>query len=163
MVCAFRRRSSSRGNEARLDGLAEPGVIGDEEVDPRQPEGLAQRLHLVGVEPDAGTKGRLEEIRIGCGDAVPAQGVQERREAAWRVEPLGREVCPAFVFENPPVELVVPEDAERPPLSVVVGTGEPDDRRLTRRRWLHHLLDQPPTRTHLHEVARLRGAVRKFP
>ena len=29
------------GDEARLDGLAEPGVVGDEEVDPWKPERLA--------------------------------------------------------------------------------------------------------------------------
>ena len=35
------------GNQSRLDGLAEAGVVGDEEVDARKPQGLAQRLHLV--------------------------------------------------------------------------------------------------------------------
>ena len=48
------------GDEARLDGLAEPGVVGDEEVGARQPERLAQRLHLVGVDADSGPERRLE-------------------------------------------------------------------------------------------------------
>ena len=69
-------------DEAGLDGLAEAGVVGDEEIHARQSEGLAQGLHLVGVDPDAGAKRRLEEVGVGGGDAVPAQGVQEGAEMA---------------------------------------------------------------------------------
>ena len=42
------------GNEARLDRLAEADVIGDEEVDAREQESLAEGLELVGIEPDTG-------------------------------------------------------------------------------------------------------------
>ncbi len=83
------------GDEARLDRLAEAGVVGDEEVDARQPERLAQRLHLVGVDLDAGAERRLEEVRVGGGDAVPAQRVEEGRELARRVEALRGEVAPS--------------------------------------------------------------------
>ena len=69
-------------DEAGLDGLAQAGVVGDEEIHARQPEGLAQGLHLVGVDLDAGSKRRLEEVGVGGGDAVPAQGVQEGAEVA---------------------------------------------------------------------------------
>ena len=67
-------------DEAGLDGLPQTRVVGDEEVHARQAERLAQRLHLVGVDLDPGAKRRLEEIRIGGGDAVPAERMQERAE-----------------------------------------------------------------------------------
>ena len=59
-------------DEAGFDGLAEAGIVRDEQIDPWQPERLAERLHLVGVDLDSGTKRRLEEIRVRGGDAVPA-------------------------------------------------------------------------------------------
>ena len=71
------------GDEPRLDGLAEACVVGDEKVDARQPQSLAQRLHLVGVDADPCAERRLEETRVGGGDAVPAQRVQEGRELTW--------------------------------------------------------------------------------
>jgi len=42
------------GNQAGFDGLAESDVVGNEEVHAREPEGLAQRLELIGVETNAG-------------------------------------------------------------------------------------------------------------
>ena len=112
------------GDQPRLDGLPEPGVVGDEQVDPRQPQRLAQRLHLVGVDADAGAERRLEQVRVGGRHAVPAQRVQERREPARVVEaPLG-EVLPALFLEDAAVDLVVPVDAQRLPLRVVVGAGQ---------------------------------------
>ncbi len=64
MVLAFLRSKRLARDQARLDGLAEPGVVRDEEIDARQPKGLAQRFHLVGVDPDPGPERRLEEIRV---------------------------------------------------------------------------------------------------
>jgi len=108
-------------DQARLDGLAEPGVVGDEEVDAWQAERLAQGLHLVGVEFDAGAERGLEEVRVGRGDAVPAQRVEKGPEEARRVEALGGETAPTFFLQNPPVGLVVPEHVEGLALGVVVG------------------------------------------
>src|SRR5437773_3210725 len=50
-------------DEARLDRLTETGIIGDEEIHPRQEERLAEWLHLISVDFDAGAKRSLEEIR----------------------------------------------------------------------------------------------------
>jgi hypothetical protein len=49
-------------DEASLNRLAEAGVVGDEEVDTRQPERLAQRLHLVSIDFDPRPERRLEEV-----------------------------------------------------------------------------------------------------
>ncbi len=121
-------------DEARLDRLAEARVVGDEEVDARQTERLAQRLHLVGVDLDPGAERRLEEVRVGGRDAVPAQRVEEGRELARRVEALGGEILPALFLEDPAVELVVPEDVEGLALGVVVRAGQPDEGGLAGRR-----------------------------
>ena len=153
MVLAFRRRSSSPGDEARLDGLAESCVVGDEKVDARQPEGLAQRFHLVGVNANSGPERRLEEARVGRGDAVPTQRMQEGRELPRRVEALGGEIGPTFVLEDLPVELVVPEDGQGLSLRIVVGAGETDQGRLAGCLRRNDFLDQPPPGAHLDQLA----------
>src|SRR5262249_18387716 len=116
--------------ETCFDRLSKAGVVRDEEVDARQAQGLAQRLHLVRVNFDPSAKGRLEEIRIGCGHAVPAQGVEKGREPSRRVEALRRQVCPSFVLQDPTVDLVFPVHLQRLPLSVIIRTGEPNEWRL---------------------------------
>ena len=146
-------------DQARLDRLAEAGVVGDEEVDARQAQRLAQRLHLVGVDLDAGAERRLEEVRVGGGDAVPAERVEEGRELARSVEALRREVLPALFLEDPPVELVVPEDLERLALGVVVGARQADQGRLAGNRWRLDVLDQPRPGTDLDQLALLGHAL----
>ena len=141
------------GDEAGLDGLAEAGVVGDEQVDAGEAEGLPQGLHLVGVEPDAGAERRLEEIAVGGGDAVPEERPVEGGELPGFVELPLRETLPAVVFEDPAVRLVVPEDFERLAGGVVLGAGEADDGGLVRRRWGLDLLDDPLARSHLHQGA----------
>ena len=143
------------GDEPCLDGLAEPGVVGDEQVDPRQPQRLAERLHLVSVDPDAGAKRRLQEIGVRGGHAVPAQRVQERREPARVVEaPLG-EVRPALFLQDAPVDLVVPEDPQRLTLCVVVGAGERHHGRRAGELRRRDLLDEPTAGADLHQLADL--------
>ena len=123
------------GDEAGLDGLAEAGVVGDEQVHPREAKRLAQRLHLVGVDLDAGPERRLKEVRIGGRDAVPAQSVQERAEVARRVETPGAEVGPRFLFQNSAVDFEVPVDLESLTLRIVVGAGQTHARRFARGRF----------------------------
>lgn len=113
-------------DQARLDRLAKSRVVGDEQVDARESKRLAQRLHLVGVNLDPGPERRLEQVRVGRGNAVPLQGVEEGGEPAGRIEALGGQILPALFLENPAVDLVLPEDVERLPLGVVVRAGKPD-------------------------------------
>ena len=144
------------GDEAGFDGLAEAGVVGDEEVDARQAERLAQRLHLVGVDPDAGAKRRLEEVRIGSGHAVPAQRMQEGAEVAGRVEAPRADGAPRFLLQDAAVDLEVPIDLQGLPLGIVVGAREADPRGCGRRGGLHRL-HEPAPRAHLDELADARG------
>ena len=146
------------GDQAGLHGLAQPRVVGDEQVDPRQAQRLAQGLHLVGVEADAGPERRLDQPRVGGGDAVPAEGVEEGGKATGVVEaPLAQRV-PALVVEDPAVQFALPEDLERLALGVVVGAGQADDRRAA---GLLHRLDQPLTGPHPHQLPGLRRSVGK--
>ena len=77
-------------DQPRLDRLAQPRVVGDEEVDARESERLAERLHLVGVDLDPSAEGRLEEVRVGGRDAIPPERVKERRELVGWVTPAPR-------------------------------------------------------------------------
>ncbi len=138
-------------DQAGLDRLAEPGVVGDEEVDARETEGLAQRFHLVGVDLDPGAERRLEQVWVGGSDRAPPERVKERAEEAGVVEALRREVGPSLVGEDATVELVVPQDFEDLTLGVVVGTREADERALAA--VLRDLLDEPAARPHLDELA----------
>ena len=52
------------GDQPGLDRLAEANVVGDEQIDPWQEQGLAERLKLVGVESDASPEWRLEQARV---------------------------------------------------------------------------------------------------
>ena len=143
-------------DETGLDGLAQAGVVGDEEIHARQAQRLAQRLHLVGVDLDAGAKRRLEEIRVGGGDAAPAQGVQEGAEVTGRVEAPSADGAPCFLFQDAAVDLEIPIDLQGLPLSVVVGTREADARGGGRG-GVFHTLHQPASRAHLDELADARG------
>ncbi len=83
---AFLRMQQLAADEHGFDGLAQAHVVGDEQVDPWQEQGLAERLKLVGIQPDAGPEGRLEQPGVGGRDAVPPQGIQIGGESPCRVE-----------------------------------------------------------------------------
>ena len=85
------------------------------------------------------------------------------RELPRRVEASGREIGPAFVREDLPVELVVPEDGQRLTLRVVLGACELDDRGLAGCVRLDDLLDQPPPGAYLDQLACGRRAFGEIP
>ena len=87
-------------DEPRLDGLAEPDIVGNEQVDPRQPKRLAQRVELVSVDADAGAEGRLKEVGVGRRHAVPRQRAEIRGEQRRIVEALVGHGGPTVVLED---------------------------------------------------------------
>ncbi len=129
-------------DQAGFDGLAEADVVGDEEVDARKLEGLAQGLELVGEDLDAGAVGRLKQLGVRRGDAVPAQRVEIGGEAARVVEAARGDRAPRVSVEDLSVELAFPEDDEGRALRVVVEAGEPDERLLCRSGGGFDALDQ---------------------
>ena len=144
------------GDEAGFDGLAEAGVVGDEEVHARHVERLAQRLHLVGVYLDAGPERRLEQIRVGGGDAVPAQGVQECAEVAGRIEAAGADGGPRFLLQDAAVNLEVPVHLQGLSLGIVVGAREAHARGRRTSAGIHRL-HQPAPRAYFDELTDTRG------
>ena len=155
----FLAQQQFAGDEAGLDGLAEAGVVGDEQVHPREAKRLAQRLHLVGVDLDAGTERRLEQVRIGGRDAIPAQRVQECAEVAGRVEAPGAEVSPRLLFQDAAVDLEVPVHLQGLALGIVVSAGQTHARRLARGRFDRFY--QPAPRTYLDQFADVRRTFRQ--
>jgi hypothetical protein len=115
-------------DQPSLDGFAQPGVVGDEKIHSRQAKCFPQRLHLVGVDLDACTKRRLKEVGVGCRDAVPTKRVQKRCKHLRPVEAARCKVIPAFVLEDQPIRLVIPEDVKRLSLCVIVGAGQANNR-----------------------------------
>ncbi len=95
IVFALLAQQQLARDQPRLDRLAETGVIGDEEVHAREPQRLAQRLHLVGVDLDPRSERRLEQVRVGRRDGAPPQRVEERRELSRIVEAARAELAPS--------------------------------------------------------------------
>ena len=155
MVFAFRRRRSSRAISPGLDRLAQTGVVRDEEVHPRQAQGLPERLHLVGVERDPGPERGLKQRRIGGRRAAPPQRVEERREVLRGVEAALRQVLPRLIIEDVAVELVVPEDLKLLPLRVIVRARQPNAGGLAGLRAAYDLLHQPAPRANPHHLPHL--------
>ena len=114
-----------------LDCLSQADVIGDEEIYPRKQERLAQRFELIRIDADASPERGLEQLRVGGGDAVPAQRVDVRRELAGFVKALPPNLLPAFGVEDLAAKLKVPNDFERFTLRIVVQAGQPNNRGIT--------------------------------
>ena len=73
------------GDQARLDGLAEAHVVGDQQVDPRHLDGPDHGVELVVLDVDARAERGLDVLHVGGGGRTPADGIEEG------VEPVGRD------------------------------------------------------------------------
>ena len=139
------------GDEAGLDRLAEADVVGDEEIHPRQEQGFPQGLELVGVEPDAGAEGGLEEPRVRGGDAVPAERADEGAEVAGIIKTLAADALPSLAVHDLGVEFEFPDDFEFLALGVILEAGERYLRAVGRRLDGVH---EPGPGAALHDLAR---------
>ncbi len=63
-------------DQSGFDRLTETHVVGDEQIDAWQTQGLAKWFKLVGVEPNPCTERRLKQIRVGRCNAVPLERVE---------------------------------------------------------------------------------------
>jgi len=103
-------------DQSGFDRLAEADIVGDQQVDARQPERLAQRQQLIGFEPDAGAERRLQQLAVRRGRRVPFQRPQIRGENRGAVAPEAR---PEIIFQTPSADLRLPRDLQRLSLRVV--------------------------------------------
>ena len=86
-------------DEARLDRLAGAPVVGDQQVDARQPERLAERQELIGIEADSRAEGGLEEVAVGGGRRAPADRAEVGREHLGVVSAGAGKSLPALIGE----------------------------------------------------------------
>ena len=129
-------------DEQGLDGFAQAHVVGDEQIDPWQEQGLAERLKLVGVQADAGPEGRLEQLGVRGRNAVPPQGVQVGGEGPGRIEsPLGDGV-PRLAVHDLRVDFPFPEHFQPLALGVVIDARKLDQRAIAGVGSRHGLFDQ---------------------
>ena len=142
------------GNEAGFDGLPEADIVRDEQVHAGQEEGLAERFELVGIKPDAGAERRLEDPRVRGGNAVPAQGVEERGEGFPGIEALRPDGFPRLAGDDFSIELKFPDRAEVAALGIIVHAGQVHHRAVgTRCCTFDHVV----TGTKVNDVTRLGG------
>lgn len=134
--------------------MAEPNVVGDEEVHARQLKRFSERLQLVRHHLDAGPPRRLKQAGIGGGDAVPALGVEPGREASRRIEAALSGLQPGVRIERLRVELGFPEDVETLSLSVVVEAGQAHPGVLPARRRRNDFFDEVLARTNANDAPR---------
>jgi hypothetical protein len=126
-----READAGGADEAGFDRLAEADVVGDEEIHAGEQQGLPQRFELVGIEPDAGPEGGLEQLGIGGGDAVPAERVQIRGEQPRLIKPAFGDRVPGFAGEDFRIEFAFPQHFQRLPLVVVIDARQPHQRIVT--------------------------------
>ena len=111
-------------HQTRLDGLAEPDVIGNQQIDPRHGYGPHHRIELVLVHLNAAAEGRLQGLVVGLRDGAPAHGIQEGLQAFGVIEGVGiRE--PGFLIHRGPW-LQFPENLQFLAEAIVFYGGEPD-------------------------------------
>ena len=153
-IKSMRRRSrSSRIDEPGLDGLAEADVVGDQQIDARQPQGLAQGKELIGVEPDAGAERRLQQIAVGGGGGAPADRAQIGGEHLGAVGPAASDLRPGVVLDDARTDLGVPQHLDLLALRVVGDAGETQRGEIGLA--VVDRLDQPRPAAHFDELALL--------
>ena len=143
-------------DQARLDRLAEADIVGDEEVDARQTQRLAQGCELVRIDMDACAERRLKEVRVGRRHAVPGQGAEVGGEQGGIVEALARDGPPSIVLQHPGVQLVLPEHHQWLALGIVVEAGQVDEGGLALSVRLGDFLDEVPALADECDPARFR-------
>ena len=113
-------------NQPGFDRLAQPDIIGDEQIDAGQEQGLTQRLKLVGIELDTCPERRLKQPGVRRRDAIPLQRVQIGRKKPWRIKPPLGHRLPRFPRDDLRVDLAFPQHLKRLPLVVIVHARQPN-------------------------------------
>src|ERR1700674_5147872 len=141
-------------NQTRFHRLTGADIVGNQQIDPRKPQGLPQRKELVSVLVDAGPEWGLEQVPIGGGRGIPAERAQIGREYARVVGSELRDAVPALVLQNRAVELRVPQNLNQLALSVIVDAGQAKRRQSVTGGSL--VLHQPTSSADTHEITALR-------
>lgn len=111
-------------DEACLDRLAEPHIIGDQQIDARQSKSFGERLEFIGLEPNASPDGSFEEAWTASGHSVPAGPAQMGSEHRLGIEAAIAELLEARFGEDLGVELFLPENRKTQDRVIFVGTDQ---------------------------------------
>ena len=111
-------------DQPRLDRLAQPHIVGDQQIDARQPQRLAQGEQLIRVEANAGAKRGLEQVALGRGRGAPFDRAEIGGERLRSISTAEPERSPCLLVAQPGVDLGIPEHARRLATGIVVDTGE---------------------------------------
>lgn len=106
------------GHQAGLDGLAQPHVIGDQQVDPGHAQGPYHRIQLVVLDGDARAERGLQGMGVSRGDRPPAHRVQEGIQVLRIVKAPQRGHRQGGRLQDPGARLHLPDDRQ---LGVVLG------------------------------------------
>ena len=112
-------------DQSGLDRFAEANVVGDEQSHPRHPQGLTQRLQLVGLYIDPRPQRGLEQPRVGGRYAVPLQRVQVAGEHPRIIEAPLANRFPGALAQDPGIHLTLPEHLGDLTVGVVIQAGQP--------------------------------------
>ena len=130
------------GNQPGFDGLAEAHIITDEQIDTRQQQRFTQRLQLIRLQANPGPERRLKAIRIGRGQAIPAQSMQIGGKPGGGIETTLPEGRPGFPTEDLSIEFMLPQHLQRLALRVVIDASEFNQSRVAHDGGQRHILDQ---------------------
>lgn len=143
-------------HQSRLHRLAQPHVVGDQQVHAREAQGLAQRQQLIGVEADAGAERRLEQIPLRRGGGAPLHRAQIGGKGARIVAAVQPQRRPRLLVAQPRVDLGAPQHARRLAAGIIVDAGEA----MAVERRFRLALDQPEPPAQRDELAD--GGVRRW-
>ena len=114
-------------DEARLDGLAEADVVGDQQCRSRHPQRADQRLELVVLDRDAAPEGRLQRALVGTRHGAPTDGVEVRVELLGIVEAVSGDHRELGAFDDGGAGLDLPDDIEFLARRVVLDGDQRDE------------------------------------
>ena len=112
----------------------------------RQPERLAEREKLVGIEPDPGPEWRLKQILIGRSLRIPPQRPQITGENVGVVGARPGDALPSLLAKPLRIKLGIPDDMRGLTLRVIIDAGQFEGYQMLAR--LALVLDQPPPGSH---------------
>ncbi|MBV8557731.1 MAG: hypothetical protein JO116_19375 [Planctomycetaceae bacterium] len=122
-------------DEPRLDGLAQPHVVGDQQADPGHLDGPDHGVELVVLDVDARAERGLEVFQVGRRSSPPADGIEEGVEPTGGVESGG--LGQGDLLDDLGPRLDLPDNLELFPEGVVLDGQQRDEVLGAVRRRLH--------------------------
>ena len=147
-----RRSSSSRATRPASTVLPRPTSSAIKRLTRGSRKRLAQRQKLIGIEPDARPKRRLQQIPVGGGRGSPSYRAKMGGQHFRPVGEPGADIPPSVLIEHDGADFGVPEDFQPLTLSIVGDAREIEGLKVVR--FALDFLDQPRTAAKFDETSR---------